>query len=93
LEACLGMRQAYISQHLMALREAGILNARREGRYIYYSLKEQRLLELIQLAGELAGAPISDPFESQSTSPVSSCCCPHCEEQPAKKVEISRGSA
>jgi DNA-binding transcriptional ArsR family regulator len=31
LEAMLGLRQAALSQHLMALREAGIVSDRREG--------------------------------------------------------------
>jgi len=47
LEATLGWRQAYISQHLMALRKANILLDRREGRYIFYRLKDTSLLDLI----------------------------------------------
>ena len=38
LEAVLGKRQAYISQHLMALRDAGIITPRRDGRFIYYRI-------------------------------------------------------
>ncbi len=56
LEAALGQRQAYISQHLMALREAGIITSRRAGRYVFYRLKDARVLDLIGLAGSLAGA-------------------------------------
>ena len=41
LEATFGWRQAYLSQHLMALREAGILLARREGRFIHYRMVNQ----------------------------------------------------
>ena len=47
LETALGLRQAYISQHLMALRKADILQDRREGRYIFYRLKDAALLDLI----------------------------------------------
>jgi ArsR family transcriptional regulator len=36
LETMLGLRQAYISQHLMAMRNAGILTTRRDGRFIFY---------------------------------------------------------
>ena len=36
LEGILQQRQAYISQHLMVLRDAGILETRREGKYIFY---------------------------------------------------------
>ena len=34
LEAILEKRQAYISQHLMVMRDAGILDTRRDGKYI-----------------------------------------------------------
>ena len=36
MEAMLDLRQAYISQHLMVLREAGVLADRRDGWNIYY---------------------------------------------------------
>ncbi|MCX6080298.1 MAG: metalloregulator ArsR/SmtB family transcription factor [Chloroflexi bacterium] len=55
LEARLGYRQAYISQHLMALRQAGLIDSRREGKYIFYHLSKPELLELIQNAANLAG--------------------------------------
>src|SRR3972149_2669774 len=47
LEAALGWRQAYISQHLMALRKADILTDRREGRYVFYRLKNASFLDLL----------------------------------------------
>lgn len=73
LEAALGYRQAFISQHLMALREANLLQTRREGRFIYYRLADVRLLELITRAGELLGQPVSPP-----PLRLFSCECPHC---------------
>src|SRR5512135_3101176 len=57
LEAALGWRQAYISQHLMALRKAGILVDRRVGRYVFYKLKDSALLNLITAAARLSGLP------------------------------------
>lgn len=83
LEASLGYRQAYISQHLMALREAGILQTRREGRFIYYRLKDIQMLALIRLAGELAGVAIQYPERMSDYLP--SCTCPKCE------VEVREG--
>ncbi len=38
LEVLLKKRQAYISQHLMALREANLLETRRDGKFVYYRL-------------------------------------------------------
>jgi ArsR family transcriptional regulator len=75
LEAALGQRQAYISQHLMALRDAGIITSRRDGRYVYYRLTDARVLDLIGLAGSLAGVPLP---ATTTPNPVQDCPCPHC---------------
>jgi len=78
LEAALGLRQAYISQHLMALRQAGIVTARRDGRNIFYRLETSELLDLIRQAGRLAGLPETElPFQSPPTV-LGNCPCPHC---------------
>jgi DNA-binding transcriptional ArsR family regulator len=75
LEAMLGKRQAYISQHLMALRQADILLDRRDGRFIYYSIADPALLDLVRDVAQLAGVEIEMP-------PVATTCeCPHCAEQ------------
>jgi ArsR family transcriptional regulator, arsenate/arsenite/antimonite-responsive transcriptional repressor len=50
-----GWRQAYISQHLMALRKANILLDRRAGRYIYYRIANAALLDLILDSARLSG--------------------------------------
>ncbi len=78
LEAALGWRQAYISQHLMALRKSGILQDRREGRYVFYRLKDASLLDLITASARLSGISaesISALIDPQ-TNPA--CECPHC---------------
>ena len=49
LESVLNKRQAYISQHLMALRQAGIITSRRDGRFIYYRLADPALLVAISM--------------------------------------------
>jgi DNA-binding transcriptional ArsR family regulator len=77
LEAFLGQRQAYISQHLMALREAGVLTARREGRFIFYRLADVELLDLIRHAARLAGIP-ADPLAVSEQVASPSCECPKC---------------
>jgi ArsR family transcriptional regulator len=78
LEAVLGYRQAYISQHLMAMRQAGIITSRREGRYIFYRLKEPKLLDLIALAGSLAGVD-AEQLELSRLAYIYGCECPSCE--------------
>lgn len=78
LESILGWRQAYISQHLMALRKAGILQDRRDGRYVYYRLTDESILGLVWDAARLSGL---DPqqVEAQTALPSGLACeCPHC---------------
>jgi DNA-binding transcriptional ArsR family regulator len=77
LEAALGYRQAYISQHLMALREAGLLNTRRDGKYIFYRLEKPELMEMVDLAVRLADYDISG-ITSKVSLAKSTCECPHC---------------
>lgn len=79
LENALNKRQAYISQHLMALRDEGILETRREGKYIFYRLSDPQIFELIRKAGLLAGVEKKDLPELQIPSQVNKCVCPHCE--------------
>jgi DNA-binding transcriptional ArsR family regulator len=77
LEAALGLRQAYISQHLMALRRADILLDRREGRYIFYRLKDTTLLDLVTMAAALSrirAEVVSTLINKKSLS----CECPQC---------------
>ena len=61
LEAMLSLRQAAISQHLMALREAGVVTDRREGRYVFYRLCDPALLGLVRQAAQLQGLDLPSP--------------------------------
>ena len=78
LETALGLRQAYISQHLMALRKADILQDRREGRYIFYRLKDAALLDLITVSATLSGIPAETISALINTRINPSCECPQC---------------
>jgi ArsR family transcriptional regulator len=78
LEASLGWRQAYISQHLMALRKADILQDRREGRYIFYSLKDASILDLVTASATLSGLSAEIVSTLINTQIHPSCECPQC---------------
>jgi ArsR family transcriptional regulator len=78
LEASLGWRQAYISQHLMALRKANILEDRRAGRYIYYRLANASFLDLITAAAALGGLSLETISGFINTQVNPSCECPQC---------------
>ncbi len=78
LETALGWRQAYISQHLMALRKADILQDRREGRYIFYRLKDVSLLDLITTSARLSGLSPESVSALINAQVNPSCECPQC---------------
>jgi ArsR family transcriptional regulator len=75
LEAMFGLRQATLSQHLMALREAGVVTDRREGRYIFYRLRDPALIGLVRQAAQLQG------LDLPALAPSPDCDCPNCCEQ------------
>jgi DNA-binding transcriptional ArsR family regulator len=78
LESILGWRQAYISQHLMALRKAEILQDRRDGRYVYYHLKDEAILALVRDAATLSGLAPKSVDALANPAPGPGCECPHC---------------
>lgn len=78
LETALGTRQAVISQHLMALRRAGLVRTQREGRNIFYSLTHPEILELIQRSGATLGGSTPEDFPAEDWAPLHGCPCPHC---------------
>lgn len=78
LQALLGWRQAYISQHLMAMRKAGILQSRRNGRFVYYRLIHSRLLALIHQAESIVG--VSMQHEEALATTIGVCKCPKCRQ-------------
>ncbi len=72
LEATFGWRQAYLSQHLMALRKAGMVVTSRKGRNIHYRLKDPALLGILRQLAALQQVTLPE----LAPSPV--CDCPNC---------------
>lgn len=70
LEAALGKRQAYISQHLMTLREVGLVQSRKVGLQVYYQIADLTVRALIEALSE---AP-----QSVGIDQIDGCTCPHC---------------
>jgi DNA-binding transcriptional ArsR family regulator len=77
IEAALGIRQAAISQHLMVLRDAGLVEANRDGRNIFYRLAKPGLFEAICQVATVAGVSVED-LAQFSRRPLSDCPCPRC---------------
>ncbi len=48
-----GISQSAISNHLKCLRECELVNDRHEGKYVYYSVSDDRVKEIIKLAKEI----------------------------------------
>jgi DNA-binding transcriptional ArsR family regulator len=89
LESVLGYRQAYISQHLMALRDAGVITARRHGRFVYYRLKDRTLLVLLATAGKLCGISPGELEQIFPPDQVAGCACPQCAtNEAASRLQI-----
>ncbi len=55
LEALLGARQAAVSQQLARLRLEGLVETRREGKAIFYAIRDPRVLKQIRLMQEMFG--------------------------------------
>lgn len=41
--------QSNLSQHLRVLKEAGILNSKKEGMWMYYSIADSKILKVISI--------------------------------------------
>jgi ArsR family transcriptional regulator len=75
MEAVLGYRQAYISQQLMVLREAGLVQDRREGWNIFYRVTNPEVFAIMDIAARLSGKEAWPRFV-HLTPKV--CTCPKC---------------
>ena len=51
----LRLEQSVASQHLAILRRAGVVITERQGKFIYYSLNNERLDQISKLVEDLAG--------------------------------------
>lgn len=81
--AALGLRQAYISQQLMVLRQAGLVADRREGWNVYYRVTKPEVYALLD-----AAFAVAEPAHARFGTPLvpsqpAACPCPKCEFEPA----------
>lgn len=77
MEAILGLRQAHISQHLMVLREAGLVADRREGWNIFYRVTQPKIYMVIEAMRNFSEV---ENRIAQKPSPTTKfpCLCPKC---------------
>ena len=70
IETALGKRQAYISQHLMTLRDAGLVKARKDGLQVYYRLSDDLVADVLNLIAGISDQPQAEALDG--------CPCPQC---------------
>ncbi len=75
MEATLGLRQAYISQHLMVLREAGLVADRRDGWNIFYHVTRPEIYAVTDAMRALTGQPKEALAHRHAAG---NCPCPKC---------------
>jgi len=76
LESALGMRQAYISQQLSVLKDAGIVRVRRDGWNVYYYVSRPGIYAVIDAARSMSDGRGENPVRRGVRPPR--CSCPKC---------------
>lgn len=84
VEAALGRRQAYISQQLMLLREAGIVESRKDGLQVYYRLANRDVEKMLAVLQASSGTSHEQRLEN--------CRCPRCAATPVPET-MSQGDS
>ena len=79
MTAMLGARQAYVSQQLMVLREAGLVIDRRDGWNIYYHVTRPRLYAVLDAARSTVAGQQRETPTFVLRSRLESCLCPKCQ--------------
>jgi DNA-binding transcriptional ArsR family regulator len=86
LQAVLGLRQAYVSQQLMELRELGLVADRKEGLRVFYSVRDPSVYAILDVARSLVGRQahkrgLTLSFELSDGATRRPCDCPKCAPQ------------
>ncbi|MEI7845448.1 MAG: metalloregulator ArsR/SmtB family transcription factor [Chloroflexota bacterium] len=83
MEATFGFRQSYISQQLMALREAGLVDDRRDGLNIFYRVIRPEVFGVLDAMRQVTGV------QSLAARPAPNTCnCPHCSFELASQGQL-----
>ncbi|MDH4137824.1 MAG: metalloregulator ArsR/SmtB family transcription factor [Anaerolineae bacterium] len=68
IQSLLNKRQAYVSQQLMVLRDAGLVTDRKDGLNVFYRLADPAVADLLKVVL----GPVEERASCQETA------CPHC---------------
>jgi ArsR family transcriptional regulator len=75
LQSSLDAAQSRLSFHLRVLKDAGLVTDRREGRWAYYTINDETLLQAHDLVRELATPPATSSAPSRRGLRVLGDCC------------------
>jgi ArsR family transcriptional regulator len=75
MEATLGLRQAYISQQLMILKNVGVVESRRDGLNLYYRVVKPELFTVLEAVRVVTGTTVELPVHKHADI---ECPCPKC---------------
>ncbi|AIQ13745.1 ArsR/SmtB family transcription factor [Paenibacillus durus] len=80
----IGASQSRISQHLACLRDCGIVESRQEGKYVYYSVKNEDIISLLRMF-DIALQPVKSLVSCCETVETLTCLS-------ADNIESKKGS-
>ena len=83
IEATLELRQAYISQQLMTLKEAGLVESRRNGLNLYYRVVKPGVFDLLDTLSSVTGVTAKLPEHKHADV---ECPCPKCNAKTSPKL-------
>ncbi len=75
MEAMLNQRQAYISQQLIVLKQAGIVESRRDGLNLYYRVVKPEIYTVLNALPSVIGV---SPKPIKHKHSKTACPCPKC---------------
>jgi ArsR family transcriptional regulator len=55
-----GLEPSHLSQQLSALRRANIVNSRKKGSTVYYSIADHRIFELLEVAKQIIASSLTE---------------------------------
>ena len=85
MEATFGYRQSYISQQLMTLRDAGLVDDRRDGLNIFYRIIRPEVFSVLDAMRRITGSSSTAARPAPNT-----CTCPHCSGELAINAKVAQ---
>lgn len=84
--AFLGLRQAHVSQHLMILRDFGLVTDRRDGWNIYYRVLQPQIYQVIDAMDDFCGTLAGSRVGEKPVTSSKVCNCPKCN--PGEQADL-----